>query len=563
MSAVQLLDLDFDRDDGGMIEVGATGQWEWGIPSTGPATPGRVWATRLDANYVNDATDALEVDLPDLTAAVRPTLVLDHGYDVATNDGATLWLWDGSVWSLAAPIGGYPSTYGFTARSDGFLTSAWAIPSDTDRARLVFHADATGSAPGWYLRALSVWDGDVTAPLVTPIDTPQDTTDPLGPYPIHLRVTDDVAVVSVRVEYAWDGVFMGSIDAPADGSMFTANLPGAPLGTRVAWSVTASDGAQNARWPATGSESFRVFLPAPEHFGSPDPRLVGDHVHLTWDPPATDVPILGYRVDEIGGDEGTVDVESTAADLPVSTPGSHTWVVAAHHAGGFGDASPRYTADVEVPGLAAVLPPSAWPGDHVRLNVTTRSAYLLDPVTTVSIEDVTVASVDVLDVDTVVVEINVPQDATPGPRDLVVNGAFGETTFRDAFEVSDASGRPGVMTAPGGVEQGFSGTVLFTASFAYAGDVHVDAGADIVVSGSVVNDRVATVTMTVAGDAAPGARTVVLDDGDRLWTAPIVVTERPITPQRNCQTAPGGSALVALVAAMLGWRRSSRRARSR
>lgn len=563
MSAVQLLALDFDPDDGGLVESGATGQWEWGVATTGPVATGRVWATRLDANYVNDATDALEVDLPDLTVAARPTLVLEHAYDVAANDGGTLWVWDGAVWSLAAPLGGYPAPVGFTGRSAGFVTSAWTLPQSADRARFVFHSDPTGSAPGWYLRGLTVWDGDVTAPLLTPVETPEDTTDPLGPYPVRARVTDDVAVVSVRVEYAWDGVFMGAIDAATDGTTWTASLPGAPLGTRVTWSMTASDGAQSARWPAVGSESFRVYLPAPAHFGSPDPRLVGDHVHLTWDPPATDVPILGYRVDEIGGDEGTVDVELTEADLPVVTPGSHTWVVAARHAGGFGDASPRYTADVEVPALDALLPTGAWPGETVRLTVTTRSAYLLAPDTTLTIEGLTVAAVAVLDVDKVVAVVQIPREATPGPRDLVVTGAFGEAAFPDAFEVRDITGRPGVVTSPGGVEQGFTGTVAFTASFAFAGDVHVDAGPDIVVAEVLVDDRVATVSLTVAGDAAPGARTVVLDDGERLWTAPIVVTERPLTTQRSCATTPGGSLLAALVAATLGWRRSWRRARNR
>src|SRR5690606_3960415 len=71
----------------------ATGDWEAGVPSTGPGLllDGALIATKLDSNYTNDARSILETPVLDLTGVSSAELRFYHWYEFSgTLDGANV-----------------------------------------------------------------------------------------------------------------------------------------------------------------------------------------------------------------------------------------------------------------------------------------------------------------------------------------------------------------------------------------------------------------------------------------------------------------------------------------
>ena len=88
-STVTLLQvLDFETDDGGLQPTIGVGQWEYGTFTTG-LSDGRMGGRQFDRNYLNDSYDALEVPLPDLSAAL-PQVEVEHWFDILSGDWGRL-----------------------------------------------------------------------------------------------------------------------------------------------------------------------------------------------------------------------------------------------------------------------------------------------------------------------------------------------------------------------------------------------------------------------------------------------------------------------------------------
>ena len=73
MSSVVLVVLwAFAQDNGNAVSSGDAGQWEYAVPTSGPGGSDPMWATQASGPYLNDATDHLELNLPDLSGTGAP-----------------------------------------------------------------------------------------------------------------------------------------------------------------------------------------------------------------------------------------------------------------------------------------------------------------------------------------------------------------------------------------------------------------------------------------------------------------------------------------------------------
>ncbi|MBW2258422.1 MAG: hypothetical protein JRI25_28035 [Deltaproteobacteria bacterium] len=85
----------------------------------------------------------------------------------------------------------------------------------------------------------------------------------------------------------------------------------------------------------------------------------------------------------------------------------------------------------------------------------------------------------------------------------------------------------------------------------FAGPVVVDPGPDLLVTSEVtVEGQEARFEVLALGSAGLGERTLLLDDGARLWAAPLEVREYVVPLERGCRTVPGSPPWVALLLAL-------------
>jgi hypothetical protein len=564
ITAIVMAAWDLEADDGGFTRDGATGQWEWGVPTTGPGGTERVWATQLGGNYLHDAEEALEVPLPDLSGASEPVLVLDHWYDVVPGEVAIVEIETATGWARAEPVYGYPDANGFTGASSGWVRDSFDLSTlaPGGHARLLFRSDLLFARAGWYVREVTVYDGDATPPRLFATSVPSDTQDLDGPYVIEIGAQDDVGVTAITVHATSDeGAPIEASAVDGGAGLWVAELPGQLPGTTLSWWAEGTDGENVARWPAVGESSFRVYLAAPTGLRGPSGRIVGTDVTLAWEAPVSPEAVLGYRVVEQGREDAPIEVDGTAADVPLLPGGSHVWTVAARYSTGLGDESEPVSLDAEASALAALEPASAWPGDHLRVTVEGTSLYLLDGVTTADLgEGVAIEEIRVVDANTAVLLLSVDEAAPPGPRDLSLSGAFGPYVFDEVFAVDDAAGRPRIVAiTPETLPQGYRGPLRIEASEPFAGPVSMDLPGAVVAEGDPeTGGEIVEIDVVVSGVAAIGTHTAILDDGERLWTVGIPIEERLVETKR-CATSPGSGWAGLLALLTVRARRSARR----
>jgi len=558
--ALPLALFPLDSNDGGFLPGGTTGQWAWGVAVFGPGDQGQVWGTNLDGYYLNDAVDVLEIPLPDLSGAQEPVLVMRHWYRTHVGDSGTLQVHDGGGWFRAEPVYGYPHPDGFSGESGGWVESALHLDGygPNPRVRLAFESDVAFALDGWYVSHVGVYDGDATPPRIAPILIPGDTQDPEGPYLVVLAVEDDHGVDTARVAYRLgDGP---EAEVPltdlGDGT-WTAELPGQPPGTVVTWFAEASDGDQPARWPLLEASVFEVYLAAPTDLRGPEGRVVGTEARLEWNPPDSPHPVVGYQVTEAGFEAAPVNVEGPSATVPLRVDGTHRWTVrAAYDLDGVryhGEPSVPLDLQVEVPSLDPLDPAFGYPGEYLWVEFTGDSLYLGQDATELRLgRGVGVESLEVLDVGRALARVTISTTASPGFRDARVTCPHGVFTFPEVFEVRDGEGGPGVVeVSPGWVVQGATTPIRVRVGTPFAGPVVVDPGPDLLVTSEVtVEGQEARFEVLALGSAGLGERTLLLDDGARLWAAPLEVREYVVPLERGCRTVPGSPPWVALLLAL-------------
>jgi len=106
---------DFESGNGNFIADPLAGDWEWGIPSSGPGsahTGTKLWATVLGGQYGNSANWTL-TSVQFTATANNPTIRFWHWYEIESGwDGGNVKISTngGSTWTIVTPVSGYPGT---------------------------------------------------------------------------------------------------------------------------------------------------------------------------------------------------------------------------------------------------------------------------------------------------------------------------------------------------------------------------------------------------------------------------------------------------------------------
>ncbi|HHS49539.1 MAG TPA: T9SS type A sorting domain-containing protein [candidate division Zixibacteria bacterium] len=171
---IVIVSWDFEGSSGGFV---GTGDWEWGIPTTGPENAfsgDRLWATKLSRNYSDNTLSELAtpaIAIPD--SAHRPRLELEHWFSweapsaSSIYDGGTVKITSdgGTTWQVVSPLGGYdgvayehnPYIAGdsvFTASSGGWRTETFDLSpfaGTTIHVKFVAGSDPYVNSAGWYI----------------------------------------------------------------------------------------------------------------------------------------------------------------------------------------------------------------------------------------------------------------------------------------------------------------------------------------------------------------------------------------------------------------------------
>jgi len=183
-----------DFESSSLITYVESGDWEMGIPSTGPisAFSGvNLWATNLSSNYSNgNLLSKLETGEIVIFGLNNPVLKFYHWFDIENGtDGGNVKIStdNGESWQIVVPSDGYPVASlpagsgnplagepafsglqqdWYEASFDLFAFSMYPVI----KIRFDFGVDLTGNKAGWYIDDLQIIDGIVVKanePLVT------------------------------------------------------------------------------------------------------------------------------------------------------------------------------------------------------------------------------------------------------------------------------------------------------------------------------------------------------------------------------------------------------------
>jgi len=569
---VPIWTTDLQANDGGLISSGDPDQWAWGAVTKGPGagfSGPNGWATRLDRVHTNSADDRLLLPPVDLTGLDQPVLIVTHWYDFEPGDGdfGSVEVLRGGEWTALTPTSGAAELVGASGdwQTDYFPLRDAGV-DNLSSVRFRFQADEAVARDGWVLGELALVDGDPIPPEVDLIVAPTDTQDIPGPHRVEVEAWDDVGVESVRLIWftAADERSERAMEATGPATWEGA-LPGADPGTTFVWWVEAADAAENIG--VASGPSFRVFLPAPTGLTAPEGRIVSTTVPLEWTAPLTPWEVLQYTVYRDGIPVTTSTGVSVQA--PVSDGGNVFAVTADFDTdeGVFeGDPSQPVTVDAYPPAILRISPASAWPGD--TLNVEIQGRYLLLESGDCSVHvgtDITVLQTEVIDVDTLRVQLQVAADAEARAHTIAVRTHGTRITAEDAFEVREDATRPRVDSiAPSFLLRGESQLLRIRTNVVLPEAPRLNPGAGIVVESTRrVGEYTAEFAVTVAPDARLGLRTPEVDIGTRLLTGPTMEVRAPQpTTETLCGIGPRmppmhGGVLIAMVATLAGWRRRS------
>lgn len=553
---VQVWDL--EQDDGGFFSWGDLGQWTWGTVAAGPGRGfdgENAWAVGLSGGYLNDSTEYLELPVVDLTGVVKPVLRFAQWYHFGAGDSGFIEVNEGFGWYTLDPTYGYPATGGYWDVSGDWQIETVQLDglAANPRLRWVFVADTSGVGVGWFVDEVGVWDGDVSAPRVQSLLQLSDTERLDDGYPVTATVSDDVGVSAATLHWLLDGETSGSTPMLREaGDSWAGSIPAQLPDTTVEYWVEVTDGQNSARAPTVGGLSFRVYLPAPRDLRAPSGRVVGNEAELSWSPPISTHEVLGYRVERAGVAISDTTELSTVVEL---TGSFDLFAIRALYAEGEGDPTETIEVDAVVPLITAVSPTEAWPGDLLRLSLQGNYLLMIDGQVALSLEpDVSVESVDVLDVDRLLANVRIAENAAAGPRDVTVTSPSGVVRFAEGFAVLAAGERPALVgVSPESVVQGEIGQLTIETQGSLAIPATVDLGADIIVESVSVGEGYVLVNFAVDPNAALGARTVVLDDGTRILEGPSLTVKDYRGPViGTCSAAHAGSGSLVGLAIMAG-----------
>ncbi len=170
---------DFEAGDG---SFSGTGDWEWGIPESGPDqahSGNKLWATVLDGDYSNDTESILS--MPPFTVpteGIMQRLTFYHWYsfempseeDVYDGGNVQISTDGGASWNVISSHNGYDGVAYehndyvgedsvFTGSSGGWkyeIFDLTALVGSTVEFRFLFGSDPYVNGPGWYIDDVAV-----------------------------------------------------------------------------------------------------------------------------------------------------------------------------------------------------------------------------------------------------------------------------------------------------------------------------------------------------------------------------------------------------------------------
>ncbi len=547
--ASPLLEFDFATDDGGLTTLSNL-QWAWGVPTSGPGASEAldpVWGTQLGGNYLNDASDSLQLPPSDLSNASRVAMAITHWYEMdETGDGDFGWLEtqvDGE-WVPVTPAYGYPSAGGFSGSSDGWQTDWFVFDeiADASDIRLSFAADPLISRSGWYIQSIDIQEGDPIPPRIQDVEPPTDVQDVIGPYSVRATILDDFLLTEVTLHWSVDGAASKSTDMTAeDDDVFTGEIPGMDPGSTIDWWIRASDGENTARWPQTSTASFRVYLAAPTDVHAigtrPDGGYAGLEIPIQWHAPESPYTISTYSIYLNGREVGIT--ESTSGNVPLED-GDQSLVVRAYYetpAGEFlGEPSDPYTFFALVPWMDVLSPDVGWQGDTLRVVVQGENLFM-DASTVLDLgQDIHTTDLEIVDANHAIFTINIGEDASVGLRDVTLRTADSEYVSDLQFEVSDGEDLPRLLSIqPNRLRQGQHTTLTIHTNVTVVPDPTVNLGAGIFVEDVSVDGETVSVRVASAGSTPLGAHSITVDDGTRVLDGvTIQIVDNQSAPKRVC-----------------------------
>lgn len=546
MATATLLHLmDFSVSDGGVVETGNSGQWEYGRSTSDLSEGVNVWGTVLDGNYLNQSFDVLTFSVPEFAAATRPTMVLRHRFDIDSGDFGRVEALNDGMWEALRPVYEEDGDGGFSGDSLGWTVSAFALDgfSDVSQFRLVFNSDSTGVADGWFVGSVGLYDGDMVAPQISNVAHPNDTQELNGPYGFRANAEDNVSVERVDIEWFVDEGDVQRVSMENTvGATYRGDIPGQAPGTTVSWRILAGDGEQESVYPGNGEwETFRVYLAAPSDLQFTEERRVGQTVSLGWTMPVSEHEVSAYQVRQVGADAGLRCAASPCV-VPVESDLASEWQVAAWYELDDGEVLGDYSTPLEgvvyVPRLVAIDPDQVIPSERVWIRISGR--YLLfredssiDFGPGITIQTVRLVNSDVLDV-----LVEVSGSLSPESRTLVIDGEV-RAVFPDVLQVNTEDTAPRIVSVtPERIVQGFEDVVTMCPSAAFFTVPEVTLGDGVVLTAPPFVDTAGCVALELAAklSAPTGERTVLLDDGARIWTATLTIRETVVRPDRGCST---------------------------
>ncbi len=149
----------FENDNGNFNTDGINNCWEWGIPTSGPESvlsDGKVWATKLDGNYLRGSTCWIESPNISLPVEKNSVLYFNHWYDTGYWDGECQVhiIGEDGIWKNITPD---ESFYG---KTNGWIETKLPLSEyagQNIKIRFVFLSEQWAEEfPGWYIDSVAI-----------------------------------------------------------------------------------------------------------------------------------------------------------------------------------------------------------------------------------------------------------------------------------------------------------------------------------------------------------------------------------------------------------------------
>ncbi|MEC7242807.1 MAG: hypothetical protein VXW32_16355 [Myxococcota bacterium] len=515
---------DFESGPEGFSSSGIPDVWECGVVRSGPAegsSGASACGTGLEVNYGNNSESFLSFPDVPLAALSVPMLRWENWYAFETGDAGRLEAFDGGAWQSLEPVYGYPSGDSFSGQNTNWHSVVLDLSSmdNLNDLRLRLSSDTSVTDDGWFIDSVDLWDGDVAPPRISGVTELVDTDDLNGPYSVFATVVDNRLLDSVELFYRIEsGPILATEMSALGNDEYVAEIPGQPHDSDISYWIVASDADNEERYPVEGSLDFRVRLPAPVGLSGPEGVVHSARALMTWSPPDTSLSVVAYWLYQ--ADEFLLETLGTEAEVDLLGGGLDRFYVTAIYDAGEGDASAEVLLDSAVPRILEVDPQLVFQGDQIRAELHSENLlFVQDDVQLNFGQGVEVSQVDVRDVDTLIVRLEVAQDAVPGPRVVSVQSGAFSSSMVSAVQVIDGKERPKVSGLnPSVGRQGSDLQLEITTSKALAGVYEVDLGEGILVQEiRQVGESSIVVNAWIEDDAPLGERMVTVDDGERIW----------------------------------------------